>query len=122
MGSTHGPLFDGGAERAAAALCDRIEQEVGREGEEMVRARLAQVLQHPTGRYESHVHARVDGPGVTVDDDGMVYGPWLEGTGSRNRTTRFKGYATFRKVREALNGRALAIAEKVTPEYVRRMG
>jgi hypothetical protein len=34
-----------------------------------------------------------------VDDSGVIYGPWLEGTGSRNApVTRFRGYATFRKV------------------------
>jgi hypothetical protein len=33
---------------------------------------------------------------------GPVYGPWLEGVGSRNATTRFKGYRAFRKAANAL--------------------
>jgi len=32
-----------------------------------------------------------------ITDGGAVYGPWLEGASSRNQSTRFKGYGTFRK-------------------------
>jgi hypothetical protein len=122
MADLHGPLFNGVAERAVLDLAARIEREVGAEGADAVRARLGEVLQHPTGYYESHIHAEPDGGDVDVTDGGIVYGPWLEGTGSRNRTTRFKGYGTFRRVAQALDRRAEHIAEQVTPEYVRRMG
>lgn len=36
-----------------------------------------------------------------VHADRVIYGPWLEGTSSRNRTTRFKGYRLFRKAAQA---------------------
>jgi len=54
-------------------------------------------FRHPTGFYESNV--RVSNSGTEVTDGGYsgpVYGPWLEGVGSRNATTRFKGYHAFR--------------------------
>lgn len=122
MGELHGPLFDGEADRLAVAMASDIEEEIGRTGVDMVRARLGEVLRHPTGRYESAITAGPDGGDVSITDGGIVYGPWLEGVGSRNRTTRFKGYATFRRVAQALDTRAEGIAERVAESYVRRMG
>jgi hypothetical protein len=122
MGESHGPLFDGEADRLAASMAAEIEDEIGREGVSMVRARLGEVLRHPTGRYESSITAGPDGGDVSITDSGIVYGPWLEGVGSRNRTTRFKGYATFRRVAHALDARAEGIAERVAEPYIRRMG
>ena len=58
---------------------------------------LSGVLRHPTGRYESEI--RIDGGGaeIHVNDGTIVYGPWLEGDGSRNSpNTKFPGYHTFR--------------------------
>jgi hypothetical protein len=43
-----------------------------------------QVLQHPTGYYQSKITVERAGTGYRVTDQGVVYGPWLEGTGSRN--------------------------------------
>lgn len=119
---THGPLFDGTADRIAEEMCQEIEREVGDVGVGMVRAQLGNVLKHPTGRYSSHITAEPDGGDTRITDQDMVYGPWLEGTGSRNRTTRFKGYATFRKVAEALRARSGAIGDQVAQPYIGRMG
>jgi len=41
--------------------------------------------------------ARRDGAHWKISDNGVIYGPWLEGVGSRNATTRFKGYANYRR-------------------------
>lgn len=48
-----------------------------------------------------------------VTDRGVVYGPWLEGVGSRNRTTPFKGYFAAR--------RAVRTVEAMVPERVARV-
>jgi hypothetical protein len=72
----------------------------------MVRSRLGEVLQNPTGYYESRITSEVSALGARVTDGGVIYGPWLEGVGSRNQTTRFKGYATFRKTRQELEYKA----------------
>lgn len=119
---TRGPMFDGEAERLAAAMCSEIEQVIAQAGADLVKANLGQVIQHPTGYYESHIGVESDGAGDAVTDRGVVYGPWLEGTGSRNRTTRFKGYATFRRSAQQLEGRAKELADRVAEKYVRRMG
>lgn len=117
-----GPLFNGTADDLIEGMCGEIEAEVGRTGEDMVRARLREVLQNPTGYYESRITSEPEGGDIAITDDGVVYGPWLEGTGSRNRTTRFKGYATFRRIRQTLEARATGIAERVAEPWIRRLG
>jgi hypothetical protein len=64
----------------------------------------------------------VQAHGSVVQDGGVIYGPWLEGVGSRNRTTRFKGYFTFRRTTAQLNVRATPIAEELLHgKYLREM-
>lgn len=122
MATLRGPLFDGRAERAAQRLCDALEEDIAQRGVHMVLDALHEVLKHPTGRYESRVRAEPYGFGQRVGDSGMVYGPWLEGTGSRNKTTRFKGYSTFRKVRDQLDREALHGEDGLVTRYVHEMG
>lgn len=122
MSTESGPLFGGEADLLAAEMCEDIQTSGADEGEQMVRAELPRVLQNPTGRYQSGVTTEASGAGVDVTDGGIVYGLWLEGTGSRNRSTRFKGYATFRRVAQALDARMPTIAEPIADRYVGRMG
>lgn len=116
-----GPLFDGRARQAVQSYARAAEKAVAQEGARMVRRRLHQVLRHPTGYYEGHVAAEMVNDRWEVNDDGVVYGPWLEGTGSRNRTTRFKGYATFRRTRALLDRQSAQIAQRELPRYLREM-
>lgn len=119
--SRHGPLFDGRASAAARDFCDAAEQEIAQEGVNQVRAQLGRVLQNPTGYYESQIQTdRAAGHWAVTDGD-VIYGPWLEGTGSRNQTTRFKGYMTFRKTVQRIDRLAKATAERVLPRYLDRM-
>lgn len=123
MFDVHGPLFDGEANHAAADMCRAIEREVATEGSRMVHENLHAVLRHPTGYYESHVHAQPEGSNWEITDSGVVYGYWLEGIGSRNfPKTRFKGYTTWRRTTQELDKKADSIVQRVAPGYVRRMG
>jgi hypothetical protein len=56
-----------------------------------------------------------------VTNEIATYGPWLEGTGSRNLTTRFKGYNGMRRAALALNAAARMYAEDAIHPYVREM-
>lgn len=118
----HGPLFDGRASLIVREMTEDIERELADAGEQMVRAELPRVLRNPTGRYQSGIQSEPQGAGIDVTDGGIVYGPWLEGIGSRNRTTQFKGYATFRRVAQALAVRAGLLAEPIADRHVRRLG
>lgn len=55
-------------------------------------------------------------------ENNVIYGPWLEGTGSRNRTTRFKGYFTFRKVASRIRSKKDYVTEKAITRALRKAG
>lgn len=117
-----GPVFDG---RADAALKDyerQVSQEVAEDAERRVSANLSTSIRHPTGYYESHVRTKmITELNHVVTDGGVIYGPWLEGTGSRNKTTRFKGYASFRRALIETQATAGDTAERILPRYISRM-
>lgn len=119
-----GPLYDGTADRAAGEFVEDTTHELAVMGHDMVQSRLRSVLKDDTGHYRSRVitdRVSADGDWV-VTDQGVIYGPWLEGTGSRNKTTRFKGYSTFRRTRQELAAKADSVADKNLPRYLERMG
>jgi hypothetical protein len=116
-----GPIFDGRARAAVDAYQDDAKRQVAQEGVNEVHVTLGAVLRNPTGYYESQIVTDRQSEVWTVTDGGVVYGPWLEGVSSRNNSTRFKGYATFRRVAQRLNNRAGSLAEQVLPKYLRRM-
>jgi hypothetical protein len=113
-----GPWATGRAARALHDYADDVEYQVAREGERMVHQRLRQVLRHPTGYYESKISVDRAGDGYKVHDGRIVYGPWLEGTGSRNSpVTRFPGYFTFRRTKPLLDRKAPQIARELLARY-----
>lgn len=117
-----GPLFDGRGEAEIRQACDKAEETVAGVGASMVQARLSRVLKTQTPYYRTRVVARADPPGWKVTDQGVIYGHWLEGTGSRNApVTIFKGYHTFRIVTAELRGRAKIIVEGVISKLVARL-
>lgn len=118
---TRGPIFEHIADNVMDACAKSIEEQVADKGVDLIRNRLHAVLRHPTGYYESHVRAERSGSHWEVNDSGVVYGPWLEGVGSRNRTTRFKGYATFRRATDAIDRAAGDIANDQVDHYAGRL-
>jgi hypothetical protein len=102
-----GPLFSGEASAMVQRYTQAGGEEVARWADGEVHRTLEQVLRHPTGYYQSQVRVnRVTNDSFAITDGGVVYGPWLEGVSSRNQTTRFKGYATFRRVAKRVEQRA----------------
>jgi hypothetical protein len=121
MAKVSGPLFDGRADKAADDLADELEKEVGRRTYALVQANLRATLRNPTGRYQSRVQVRQFGDAVRVSDQDIIYGSWLEGTGSRNDTTRFKGYSNWRRTKNQIESEVGSISRKILPTYLRRM-
>lgn len=74
---------------------------------------LDRVLQHPTGYYESQIVDQTLNPWMhSVNDSQVIYGPWLEGIGSRNApVTKFAGYHTFRIVKNRMEQKSKAIMQ-----------
>lgn len=117
-----GPLYDGRAERAAEDARREIEQTLAEVGAHKTELWFSRFARTQTPYYRTRITAKRDGPGWEVTDQGVVYGPWLAGTGSRNRTTRFKGYPHWTLAREELDAQTEDIAQFVLARYLPRMG
>lgn len=97
---------------------EEIKAVLAKEAETRIHAHLGEVLKNPTGFYESNIHSERQVNDVMVTDTPVVYGPWLEGVGSRNQSTRFKGYHTFRIVSQQLDMDAMGIVNPLALKYV----
>ncbi len=119
-----GPWFD---DAVFATALDRFSHDatadVADEGRRMVRTNLSRVLRHPTGYYESHIEWHRDGGDAVISDDYVIYGPWLEGVGSRNSpVTRFPGYFTFRRTQPQLAAAAEALCAPALARFTDEVG
>ncbi len=118
---SRGRIVNGTAPAHVGRAMNNIEREVAQVARTLVDRRLNQVLRRQTPYYRTRIRAVRSGGDWEVNDSGVIYGPWLEGTGSRNKTTRFKGYWTFRYVTQQVRGRADGIAERVLRPYLREL-
>lgn len=117
-----GPLFDGRAVPVTRDMCAAIVDEVAAQAQADVMTNLNASIKHPTPYYETQVVTTHRGLlERSVNDHGVIYGPWLEGTGSRNRTTRFKGYASFRRATQTTKAKANALAEHAITRLIGRL-
>ena len=117
-----GPLFDGRASAAVERVLDESKSEVGAQGLADVHQVLNARIRHPTPYYETQLLSERIGAAEVVHDRGVIYGPWLEGTGSRNATTRFEGYHAFRLARQALPAKIPALVEPILARHLSEMG
>lgn len=121
--SFDGPLFDGRAARAMQAASDDAREDVAEFAETHVLTLMGLAFRHPTGYYESRVTTtRVSGDTSLVHDQGVVYGPWLEGVGSRNSpVTRFPGYWHWKRTKALVAARGPQIAERAVERRMPEM-
>jgi hypothetical protein len=117
-----GPIFDGRAEQELRDVIEESQREVAAQGYADVMTILNRDIRHPTPYYETQITTRQDGPDRVVTDRGVIYGPWLEGTGSRNApVTPFKGYAAFHRATEQLRQQTPQLVQVVLRRHIGRM-
>lgn len=121
---THGPLFDG---TAPGIVRDGIHHGVLAVGEyaaDWVRDHYDAHHKHPSTPPYARSRIRIidQFPRIRIGDGGIIYGPWLEGVGSRNKTTRFKGYAHYRQTAARVRASGGKIFQSVFTRYVRKIG
>lgn len=119
MATTRGDFFSPQCDIEMDAAVRRGQDKVSDVVYDRVMKTLGASLRNPTGYYQNHVRDLVRGDVDVVTDQGVVYGPWLEGVSSRNGETRFKGYAAFRRATQSMQYRA---AELVEAEVSRAVG
>lgn len=102
-----GPFFDTRADRAVEQFAGDVRADLAVRG--LIGVMTVYASPHPTGIrkrtpfYETKLNiddgGEPHGSGTSrVNDTGLPYGPWLNGTGSRNwPATRFRGYGGFSK-------------------------
>tara|TARA_Y100000310_G_scaffold326348_1_gene391137 strand:+ start:1845 stop:2279 length:435 start_codon:yes stop_codon:yes gene_type:complete len=130
---TRGPLFKGQAGRFGKDARDAAVKDLVEMGENrldtMLRPRPKGVYlsvgeagkgKASKGHYRRNLSGVARGGQGRISDGGVEYGPWLEGTGSRNLTTRFKGYHSFRKVGQWLDRHAKKVLDGHVKRAVRR--
>ena len=132
-----GPLFRGEATAIMTRYCRFLEQAIGDEGKTLIRHRLSGVYKYlghsggsatantrpdNAGFYASQINTDRQVNQVAINDKDVIYGPWLEGVGSRNSpVTRFKGYHTFRVVSQELMITSTEIADRVMPIFMEEL-
>jgi hypothetical protein len=120
--SKTGPLFNGLAKKAARDFTKEASLAIAEQGQQLWVTQLNSSIRVNTGYYVSNIQINRAGNTNIVHDSGVIYGPWLEGVGSRNApVTRFKGYFSMRKSRQKLDRQAPRIAERVLKKYLPRM-
>lgn len=141
--TTSGPVFDGGAESLARDGAMDCRHRLADRGAELTRLAFSSSIRVDAGRFLHSVTSTevtrtfvTQGSGkaymlpVVVEDsatdivvttDLATYGPWLEGTGSRNESTRFKGYHGFRRAWEQLTREAPQLVADTLVPFVRAM-
>lgn len=123
---TSGPIFDGTGQRrlrsaqdemsfTVATAAQRHVQVIGRQNFRYERSR-------PTRFFENNVKTDRTADGYKVNADNVIYGSWLEGTSSRNQTTRFKGYRLFRRAMQDTEARLGDILSQDELRLVRDLG
>lgn len=116
--SRSGGLFDGGAERSVDRFTEDVVSEVAAQASSEVHRILDARIRKPTPYYETQIVTERQGNDRVVHDRGVIYGPWLEGVGSRNYpVTRFKGYHAFRLATQAVERQVERLARVIARKY-----
>lgn len=119
-----GPLFNGVALHELDLAFAAVQKEVASYAEYQWQMNMNDSFQNPTGYYQSKVNVARRGLDLVVNDgypgSGVLYGPWLEGVGSRNKTTRFKGYFALRRAANSVAQKTAAIAEPIIRTFISR--
>lgn len=114
-----GPISSGRMTRDAANYSHDVAEELAEESKDVWLDNLHGSLRHQTPFYTTRIAVRQLGANrYEVHDHDVVYGHWLEGTGSRNSPNSvFPGYWSLRRAKGRMKGRRSTIARKILRRY-----
>lgn len=119
--AAHGAVVTGKATGIVREMLVAMRDEIAQQTFAEVHRLLDKHIKNPTPYYETQILNEVIGTDRVIHDRGIIYGPWLEGISSRNRTTRFKGYHSFRDARDSADRDAQALIQAVLRKYAGRL-
>lgn len=119
--SDSGPVFNGTAAREMKRTANQWTESLAKTGAADIRTTQNNTFRTQTPHARLQTEAAAEAPGWKIWDKDLVYGPWLEGTGSRNRTSRFKGYGIWRAAAARIQQRAVNIGQPIIAKFVGRM-
>lgn len=119
--TVRGPFLTGRPEQVLADMLDDCLYEVGNAALERWQYRLNASIKHPTPYYETQIIQQRLGMAEVIHDRGIVYGPWLEGTSSRNARSKFKGYASLRKAVGEVEREVPSVLQRVVARHLSRL-
>ena len=117
-----GPFFSGSMPGVIRDALSKAMGDVVAEGERSVKLQLYPGHGLRSGHYRRSVHGEMQNSmHGRIHDSDVIYGPWLEGVGSRNQTTRFKGYHMFRQAKGELERKVPGIINHRVAQAVGRL-
>jgi hypothetical protein len=118
----HGSFLTGNPLPAVDDFITDATWAVGAQGLADWHQKLDQRLMDPTPYYETQLMVERQTPEIVwAHDRGVIYGPWLEGTSSRNRTTKFKGYTSKRQTEQELQRKVPTIVQPYVEQLIHRL-
>jgi len=119
-----GPLLEGRGPAILREFFDDATKLVAERGREEVSKRATSRPRHPTGAFARSVVVKQFGRSRAINATypGVTYGPWLEGTSTRNASTRFKGYRLFKLTRGRLRKQVAELVQGLLDRAVARLG
>ena len=115
-------LMEMGEERLSKTLRPQGNKQLSAENMKGVfkTAREAGKRNASTGHYRRSISGQMFGQIARITDSGVIYGPWLEGVGSRNGAG-FRGYFQFRLTGEYIKKNTDKVKDELLPKYIRKM-
>lgn len=120
--SKKGALFDGRAEAAVTRFTHDATKTLVSVATQMVKIRFGARIRVNTGYFLGRITGEVTGAIGRVYTKFLLYGYWLEGVGSQNQTTRFKGYWGYRETFIEVDAKSTQILKPLIEKLAREMG
>jgi hypothetical protein len=119
--SRYGPILNNMAPAIVERFTADARHEVAQAAMAAVHKNLDASIRKPTPYYETQITTTREERDDVVHDRRVVYGPWLEGVSARNRTSRFKGYASFRRAAQEVDRRVPELVAVVMRRLIARL-
>lgn len=117
-----GPISSGNIHKHVRDYEKDVARELGEEAEDTWLNLLDERLRHQRPYYTTRItNKRVAWNRYKIHDNGVIYGHWLEGTGSRNApVTIFPGYWSMRDTKVDMKAKRRPIAEEILVQHQAR--